>query len=154
MQNQDVRTFKEVSKAISRYAENSDEFLEKIRTAKDKKIIENKEDEVKKEEVTEIQVKNEVEQPPVAEITLEPTVEIVAPEPGEEPKENENKNDLKNIKNIDENTIALLYKNNYRTVEDVKNSSLKELSKIEGIKKRTAKKILKEVVNAEMINLK
>jgi hypothetical protein len=52
---------------------------------------------------------------------------------------------FKDIPIIDDETALLLYNNNYRSLDDLKKTSAKELSKITGIKKVTARKIIKEI---------
>jgi hypothetical protein len=112
MQAQEVRTFKEVAKAISHYAENSKDFLKKIRQTKGKKII------------------NEKSPDEVEELKEAAAEKIDA---------------FKDVKSIDTDTAALLYENGYTSMDALKNASVKDLSKIKDIKKKTAKNIIKEV---------
>jgi len=58
----------------------------------------------------------------------------------------QNKIDLfKEIENIDEDTAIYLYDNGFKSIEDIRNASVEEISKIKEIKKRKAKGIKKEI---------
>ncbi len=52
---------------------------------------------------------------------------------------------FKDIPSIDNKTAVLLYNKNYRSLEDLKKTSAKELSKSTGLKKNIARKIIKDV---------
>ena len=52
---------------------------------------------------------------------------------------------MNNIKNIDDETAILLYDNNIKSIDDLNNASIKELVKIDGIKKKEVKKFKKEI---------
>jgi ERCC4-type nuclease len=60
--------------------------------------------------------------------------------------ERKNKIDVfKEIESIDENTAVLLYDNGFMSIDDLKDISAKDLSRIKGIKKKLAKNIKKEI---------
>jgi transcription termination factor NusA len=50
-----------------------------------------------------------------------------------------------NFKSIDEKIAELLIENGYTSIDDLKDSTIKDLTKIKGIKRKTAKKIKKEI---------
>ncbi|MBN2603647.1 MAG: helix-hairpin-helix domain-containing protein [Candidatus Thermoplasmatota archaeon] len=52
---------------------------------------------------------------------------------------------FKEIPSIDDKTAVLLYNNNYRSLDDLKKTSAKELSKTTGMKKSTARKIIRDI---------
>jgi len=52
---------------------------------------------------------------------------------------------FKDYVTIDERTAILLYNNGFTTTESLKNATIKDIRKIKGIKRRTAKKIRKEI---------
>jgi ERCC4-type nuclease/DNA-directed RNA polymerase subunit RPC12/RpoP len=52
---------------------------------------------------------------------------------------------LKDLDSVDEKTAGLLYKNGYETIEALTNATIIELTKIKGIKRKTAKSIKKEL---------
>ena len=54
-------------------------------------------------------------------------------------------NVFRDIKNIDEKTAILLYDNGYLSIDDLRVATLKDLTGINGIKRRLAKKIKKEI---------
>ena len=49
------------------------------------------------------------------------------------------------IKSINEKIAELLIENGYQSIDDLKDSTIKDLTKIKGIKRKTAKKIKKEI---------
>ena len=117
-------------------------------------------EEVKKEEVEEekLEKKEEVEPTPVfipvekveekeEQIEIEKVTPKVEEEIIEEPGiDREIKIEVfKDIESIDEETSVLLYDNGFTTVDSLTVASLKDLIKIKGIKRKTAKKIKKEV---------
>jgi Holliday junction resolvasome RuvABC DNA-binding subunit len=51
------------------------------------------------------------------------------------------------IKSIDEKTAVLLYDNGYTTIDSLKNSTIKDIKKIKGIKNKKAKNIITEIEN-------
>lgn len=51
------------------------------------------------------------------------------------------------IKSIDDNIAELLVDNGYKSVDDLKEITIKELTKIKGIKRKTAKKIKRDIKN-------
>ncbi|MGF3554426.1 MAG: helix-hairpin-helix domain-containing protein [Thermoplasmatota archaeon] len=52
---------------------------------------------------------------------------------------------FKDFKTINEETAILLYDHGYTTIESLKKATIKDLRKIKGIKRKTAKKIIKEI---------
>ena len=69
----------------------------------------------------------------------------------EKEKELENKDKeikiqvFNNIKSIDDKIAMLLFNNGYNTIDALTNATIKDLTKIKGIKKKTAKAIIKEM---------
>ena len=122
MNSTNIRTFTEVAKVISRYSENSEEFLEKMRNAKKKKksISDNKKS--KKLENFDRETKK-----------IEDVMDL------------DEEDVFENFESINKKTSELLTKNGYKTTDSLKDITIKQLTKIEGINKKTAKKILKEV---------
>jgi len=59
--------------------------------------------------------------------------------------EEEKKEIFRDIKSIDDKTAILLFDNGYKNVDSINKASFKELTKIKGIKKKTAKKIKNEL---------
>ena len=51
------------------------------------------------------------------------------------------------IKSIDDNIAELLIDNGYKSVDDLKDITIKELTRIKGIKRKTAKKIKRDIKN-------
>jgi NAD-dependent DNA ligase len=52
---------------------------------------------------------------------------------------------FKGIESVDDETAALIYDNGFTSIEDLKNATAKDLIKIKGIKRKKAKKIIKEL---------
>ena len=52
---------------------------------------------------------------------------------------------FKEISVINKDIAKILFYSKIKSIEDLKNSSIKDLTKIKGIDKKTAKKIVKEV---------
>jgi len=66
-------------------------------------------------------------------------------------EEKQNKLDaFKDIINIDEKTATLLYDNGFTSLDDLRSASVKDLSRIKGIKRKLAKKIKKELQELEI----
>ena len=57
----------------------------------------------------------------------------------------EKTNAFKDIECIDEKTAVLLYDNGFTSVDDLKTASLKDLKKVDGVNRKLAKKIKKEI---------
>jgi archaeal flagellar protein FlaI len=131
MKNSNVRTFTEVAKAISLYIENPNEFMKKIRV-KDTplKDFNQEKKEVEKENKTK-------------EILNLPKEEA----PKIEPDNPKTENVFGHIESIDQNTAKILINAGFDSLEQLKNINLKDLIKIQGIDKKTAKKIIKDVKN-------
>ena len=131
MKNNNVRTYMEVAKAISRYVENPVEFMETVKLPI-KKPVQNIEN-VPTKEKQEKETKNKNTKTA-------------------EKKETKNKSEIKEknkgfegIKSIDEKTTILLNENGFMSVDDLKETSINELINIKGIKKKKAKKIIEEI---------
>jgi hypothetical protein len=56
-------------------------------------------------------------------------------------------NEFSEIQSIDNNIADLLKNNGYLSIDDLKNVTIKDLTKIKGIKRKTAKKIKKDIKN-------
>jgi Holliday junction resolvasome RuvABC DNA-binding subunit len=87
----------------------------------------------------------DVQETPESEVTEEKIKEL-----DEEPEEDTTLNDEKiaifnEIKSIDDETAIKLYDNGYNTIDSLKNATIDDLTKIPGIKKRRAKKIIFEI---------
>jgi len=129
MHDKNVRSFKEVSKAISMYQENPIEFWEKISSKKNdiKKDIK-KEKENKKEKIND---KKEEEKENKKTIKKEEPEHI-----------------FKNIECINDEYEKILIENEIDDIDKLKNSKKKDLIKI-GIPKKIVKKIYKEIKNID-----
>jgi hypothetical protein len=137
MDDNDVRVFKEVAKAISGYTENPEEFLAKMRksgnasrkdrdTEKDKDKKKSKEDEKKEKSAEELDSKKKV---------------II-----QRPDQEKSKiGGFKFLDSIDDNIAQLLFDNNIKTIDDLEKLTFKDLIKIKGIKRKNAKMIIKEI---------
>ena len=142
MKEQNVRTFKEVAKVISRYTENPEDFLKKIKQTKkpkkeDKKIKDNKQEKNKKKE---------------DEITQEMLEELEDFSDSSKAEKKDLKSIFNDLDSMDEETAKVLYENGYTSVDALRNTSFKELCKIKGIKKKNIKEIKKELENLEKPN--
>ncbi len=141
MHDNGIRTFTEVAKAISAYTDNSEEFLKKIRTIKKKSNGKNnhkKQEEKKEEQKTEESFDADEFDEKLKEDDKILSVQL---------KEN-NENKIKifeGINSIDEETAILLYDNGFIDIQTLKNASVKDLSKIKKLKRKIAKKIIKEL---------
>ncbi len=96
----------------------------------------------KKEQIVTEEEPAKLEEPVTVEIPLFEEREVT-----EEPSASrENKIEIfKELESIDEKTAVILYDNGYKSVEELTIASLKDLTKIKGINKKTAKKIKKEI---------
>jgi len=134
MQENDVRTYKEVAKAISRYTENPEDFMKKIKQTQKKEKKEEKSDEQVKEKIKDLPKekkpkvieKKELETPPVI-------------------KANPVSYSLNELDAIDDTTAKLLFDNGIKTIKDLKKASKRDLTRIKGIDRKTAKNIIKEL---------
>ena len=141
---------------------------EKVKTKKvDEKKIEGKT--IKLDEIKEEKTKPEIIEPaPVELITkssewepVDTKEEIPVEEKFEidkkilEPEvERERKINLfKDIESIDWETAILLYDNGFTSIDALKDASIKDLTKVKGIKKRMAKKIINELEKREKESL-
>ncbi len=132
MQKNDVRTFKEVAKVVSRYAENSVDFLKKMKDAKKKNDKGNKAKKSKSEEIDK---------------SFDETADVLQDTKGSVDIEHSTSDAdaFKDVSSITSDISKLLIDKGFKSIEDLKNSSVKELTKIKGIDKKTAKNILKEI---------
>jgi Holliday junction resolvasome RuvABC DNA-binding subunit len=80
---------------------------------------------------------------PVEEKELEEKTSVKTEETPEE--RNKKIEIFKDFKTINEETAILLYDHGYTTIESLKKATIKDLRKIKGIKRKTAKKIIKEI---------
>jgi flagellar protein FlaI len=120
MQKNNLRTFKEVAKVISWYKENPDDLLKKIKDEKNSYLEDSKKPSNKN---------------------------VLIVDKTEKPIENESlfTNAFKEISAINKNVAKILFFSKIKSIEDLKNISIKDLSKIKGLDRKTAEKILKEV---------
>jgi flagellar protein FlaI len=130
MRDNNIRTFKEVAKAISMYTENPDGFMKLMKQSKKKKKTDKKIDEIKSEKTKKDDNKIEKE-------LKNQEVEII-----EEDKKIDVFND---IESIDSSTAKSLYEKGIVSIDHLENLSVKELVKNFGIDKKTAKNIVKEL---------
>ena len=116
MKDNDVRTYKEVAKAISHYVENPDDFMQRIKqTKKEKKVIKEEiEQEEKKKKEKEKKAKEE-----------EKTVELSKPKDN---LENQKIDTFKGLKSIDADAAKLLFGNGYTSIDELKKASFKAVS--------------------------
>ena len=119
MKDNDVRTFKEVAKAISRYAENPEDFLLTMKNPKKKK---DKDEEKKSKKKQEKPIESGSVKEKIDEVKV-----------------------IENLESVDAETAKLLNENGYNSINDLSNVSVNDLLKINGIEKKTAKNIIKEV---------
>ena len=211
MHDNNVRTFKEVAKAISMYTENPDGFMKLMKQSKKKKKTNTKLDEISSEKTKKDVIKEEESEDQEVEIieedenidvfddfeSIDPATAKLLYEKGivsidhlqslsgkelvknfdidkkiaknivKELKSKKNNKDtvesnkskdnkeisddvdkievFKEIEAIDNDTAELLYNNGYTSVDDLKKASIKDLSKIKGIKSKTVKRIKKEI---------
>ena len=150
MKENNVRTYYEVAKAISRYVENPDEFMDtlkistnrktKSKVTKDEKISGKKDKDSKK-------TKNDRTKSSKAAI-----INIGKKHKDKKKKVTDSDTDIykkidvfRGIENIDKKTAILLYDNGFISIDDLKNTSLDDLKRVKGIKKKTVKKIYEEI---------
>ena len=157
------RTAKKIKKEIEKKLEKIDQIIPidisetaKIdlteEQVKNEEIAENKEDALAPVELSrkssEWAPVGEVEEVPEKKETIskeEITIveELKVGEPGT-PRENKIEA-FKGIESINEDTAVLLYDNGFTSIDSLKNATVKDIRKIKGIKRRTAKKIKKEL---------
>jgi len=130
MRNNEIRTFKEVAKAISHYTENPDEFLDKMKkTGKNSKVKIDK----KINEKEELVIENDKNKT------------VIENDKNKTDSPNQENNVFSKFKSINEETAEQLLNAGIKSIDDLRNKSLKELTKIKGIKKQTAKDITIEL---------
>jgi len=131
----------------------------KVREELDKKIVEEAQvkpivpGETAEGEVTEDQIEDEVieeedHSPAPVELSAkssewEPAIkeEIEEPDPEIEKKVET----FKDLESITAETAILLHDNGFTSIEELKNATVKDITKIKGVKKNTAKRIVKEI---------
>ena len=127
MQKNNLRSFKEVAKVISWYAENPDDFLKKLKES-------NKKDNKIKNFLSENSKK-----------PSDKKVEIVEKIQKSNDDDSSYINAFKEVSVINNDLAKILFYSEIKSIEDLKNNSINDLTKIKGIDKKTAKKIKKEV---------
>jgi len=134
MRKYNVRTFYEVAKAISRYVENPNEFMNKINNAdvNQKKQVKDSKDSKKDQSKKSKKVKASVS-------------DIIA-------KEKTYIDDYKDIikifddlQSVDEKTAILLYGNGFISKNDLLNVTIEELNELEGIDRESSIRIYLEI---------
>jgi len=122
-----------------------EEKKEEIETKEELKLEEEKETPIE-EKVTEEQIETREEEffEQKEELRLEEEKETPAEEITD--RERDGKIDVfRDIESIDENTAVLLYNHGFTSLDDLKGASLKDLTRVTGIKRKLAKNIKKEV---------
>ena len=116
-----------LAKVISWYAENPDDFLKKLKETnkKDNKINNFLSEDIKKPSNKKVVIVNNIEEP--IDNDLSYTVAF------------------KEISVINKDIAKILFYSKIKSIEDLKNSSIKDLTKIIGLDKKTAKKIVNEI---------
>jgi flagellar protein FlaI len=146
MDDNDVRVFREVAKAISGYAENPEEFLAKMRKSgnasrKDRDTEKDKDKEKPKNAKIKEKPKKDEKKEKSAE-DLESKKKVII----QRPEEEKSKLDaFKFLDSIDSNIAQLLVDNNIKSIDDLEKLTFKDLIKIKGIKRKNAKMIIKEI---------
>lgn len=93
--------------------------------------------------------------PVIDEDTKDKTLEIDDKEEKRQGIDTETKLEVfKDLESINNETAVLLYNNHITSIEELKNVTLKELIRIQGIKKKVAREIIKELDEKEEENLK
>jgi ERCC4-type nuclease len=156
MNENNIRTFREVAKVISRYDENPDEFMKKIKHSdkkkkkdinEDKKGAE-KEKEIKEKPTKKVQklIEEHAEEKDLTEI---PVIQLEEKQEKDQLESNVDLdykiNAFKDLDTIDDEIAVLLFNNGFTSIDVLKNASVKDLIKIKGIKKKIAKRIKKEI---------
>jgi len=131
MKTNNVRTFKEVAKAISRYIESPEEFMQTINLSTNKKTTYNEKNNEDKSDDKQI---NE-DRDSLSKESIETVDDDIE----------QKKNAFKDVTSMDEKTAILLYNNGFMSISDLKNANIEDIKNIKGIKKRTIKKIYEEI---------
>jgi len=143
MNEYNVRTFIEVAKAISRYTENPDDFIkrmrESIKTLKNeiKKTKGENDKEGSKDDKQDNKINKQKKKKSKKKKNLK-----------KEPKEDAKPEEITafdDVESIDTQTALLIFENGIKNIDGLKGISVKELTKDCGIEKKTAKKIVKEI---------
>jgi flagellar protein FlaI len=125
MKENEIRTFKEVANVISRYTENPQDFMKKIKTITNKNKVEDKNIEITKK------IENPVEKEDEKVIEVPPLVV--------------NSNIFKDFKSIDDETAMLLIQNGFDSVEALFEASNTEIMQIIDIDKKKVEEIKKDL---------
>jgi hypothetical protein len=147
MNANEVRTYKEVAKAISRYTENPEDFLKKMRNPDLQKKKDDKKEEESSKKKSELSTKKEKTEKELNEMLTSPGENQDWGQDGSEATSENKIVALSDLECIDVKTAVLLQDNSIENTIDLKNASVKDLSKIKGFNKKTAKKIIKELEN-------
>ncbi len=124
MQKNNLRTFKEVAKVISWYSENPIDFLKKF-NEKNNDIKNSLLETIAKPTDKKVRTEEKVEDPIDKEISYLDA--------------------FKEISAINKKVAKILFYAKIKTIDDLKKSSIKELTKIKDLDKKIVKKIIKEV---------
>jgi len=137
MRDNNVRTFKEVAKAISMYTENPDGFMKQMKQTKIKKKTDKKTENKSSKKTKDEDVKKE------KELDVQ-EVEII--------EEDKNIDVFGDFESIDAVTAKLLHENGIISIDHLRSLSVKELVKNFGINKKIAKSIMRELKNKDIKN--
>ena len=130
MKTNNVRTYHEVAKAISRYVENPEEFMQTIKIAPpDKETTQSKKEDKK----------------PLSSKKSKSNKSKKKDDETADKNPEKKKNVFKGIDSINEKIAILLYDNGFMSIDDLKNASLEGIKEIKGLKKKNAKKIYEEI---------
>ncbi len=157
MKDNNVRKYEEVGKVVSRYAENPQEFLDTIKNSSNLKEVKDIRREIelererKKDEAQKIEDEAQKLNMDLSEDLPEAKVESVEETSKEKSSgkklENIYSNDIESLKSVDEGTAWLLYENGFKSINDLRNVTIKDLKKVRGLKKKKAQEILDEIKN-------
>ncbi len=155
MKNNNVRKYEEVGKVVSRYAENPQEFLDTIKNSSNLSEVKEirREIELERERKKEAEKLKKEEAEKLNEDLTEdlPDAELESVEDNSKVKssgkklENIYSNDIETLKSVDEGTAWLLYENGFKSINDLRNVTIKDLKKVRGLKKKKAEEILDEI---------
>jgi transcription termination factor NusA len=107
-----------------------------------------------RKEIDEIEQSHRLK-PVIDEETEDKTLEIDDKEEKRQEIDTETKLEaFKDMKSISKETAVLLYNNHITSIDELKNVTLTELTRIQGIKKKTAREVIKELDKIEEENLK
>jgi flagellar protein FlaI len=142
MHDNGVRTYTEVAKAVSAYTENSEDFITKIRKmTKNSKVKDIKSAKNKREKQD-----KSIEKPDniIKEEVDDSDDSLFQPD-----EDSKNIIDIfKKIESIDDSTANLLFEKGFKSIEEIKNTSIKDICKKTKLNKKTVNKI-KEVIEKD-----